>query len=350
VFRLRCVVFLGCILVSGSELRFGLLRAFGPVCFSGGPCLGLRRAGVFSEPRGCVGLRRAVWPVLEAGALRGVRGAVCTWSSRSSDAKAAGWRPPGSFFGLFLVLCSSAFAGFSFPFVGQLAPESASFGEVEPNGLRLMMFFLGLGSCSSDGKAAGWRPPSSFFGLFLVLTSNAFAVLDYPFDGEMTPAGGLFGMVEVGDVATSHAGGETYVAGSCSSDGKAAGWRPPGSFFGLFLGFAAGDAHGFRSRLSKTRWLRMPGWGAARRLSITASATLCILIGVLVSAGSVSAAETHLFETSFGPDGTEATHFERPAAVGVDQSTGGIYVADVAAGRVEKFNSAHEPEEFTGLA
>jgi hypothetical protein len=66
--------------------------------------------------------------------------------------------------------------------------------------------------------------------------------------------------------------------------------------------------------------------------------------------GSARAAETHVFQESFGPDGTAATAFEQPAAIGVDQSTGEVYVADYAAGTVQKFNSAHEPGLFTGIA
>jgi hypothetical protein len=68
-----------------------------------------------------------------------------------------------------------------------------------------------------------------------------------------------------------------------------------------------------------------------------------------VIAAPASAAQTRLFEAGFGPDGTSATHFEQPAAVGADQSSGDVYVADLAAGAVYKFNSAHEPVLFTGL-
>jgi len=62
------------------------------------------------------------------------------------------------------------------------------------------------------------------------------------------------------------------------------------------------------------------------------------------------AAVTHSFEGSFGPDGTAATSFETPGALGVDQSTGNLYVEDLVAGTVQKVNSAHEPEAFTGVA
>jgi hypothetical protein len=82
-------------------------------------------------------------------------------------------------------------------------------------------------------------------------------------------------------------------------------------------------------------------------LALTALLTF-VLFALAIS--SASASETHLFETSFGPGGTAATHFEQPAAVGVDESTGAIYVADYALGTVQKFNSAHEPEAFSPLA
>jgi hypothetical protein len=54
-------------------------------------------------------------------------------------------------------------------------------------------------------------------------------------------------------------------------------------------------------------------------------------------------------EARFGPDGTAGTSFEQPAALGVDQATGDVFAADYAAGSIEKFNSAHEPEAFTGV-
>ena len=68
------------------------------------------------------------------------------------------------------------------------------------------------------------------------------------------------------------------------------------------------------------------------------------------TAASASAAKTRPLEASFGPDGTAGTAFERPAAVGVDQSTGQIYVEDAQANTVQRFNAAHEPEPFTGIA
>jgi NHL repeat len=86
----------------------------------------------------------------------------------------------------------------------------------------------------------------------------------------------------------------------------------------------------------------------ARRLAL---ATLALVLAALAfSSAPAFAGETHLFEESFGPDGTTATAFEQPEALGVDQSTGEIYVADNNANTVQKFNLAHEPEAFTGIA
>jgi hypothetical protein len=74
------------------------------------------------------------------------------------------------------------------------------------------------------------------------------------------------------------------------------------------------------------------------------------LVGLALFAAPASAAESRLFQEAFGPDGTSASQFEHAAAIGVDSSSGATYVADKAAGTVQKFNAAHEPEPFTGLA
>ena len=84
-----------------------------------------------------------------------------------------------------------------------------------------------------------------------------------------------------------------------------------------------------------------------RRYALLPALALAVLA---FTATLASAAKTRPLEASFGPDGTAGTAFERPAAVGVDQSTGSIYVGDEAVGTVQKFNSAHEPEPFTGIA
>ena len=60
--------------------------------------------------------------------------------------------------------------------------------------------------------------------------------------------------------------------------------------------------------------------------------------------------ETRVLQESFGPDGTGSTHFDQAGAIGIDQVTGDIYVADLADGTVQKFDSAHVPVAFTGVA
>jgi hypothetical protein len=90
---------------------------------------------------------------------------------------------------------------------------------------------------------------------------------------------------------------------------------------------------------------------AARQIFSSLLLATCIFSSTLLAGtSSAGAAETHVFETSFGPSGTGASAFEQPAAVGVDQSTGDVYVADYAAGTVQKFNATHEPTLFTGAA
>ncbi len=86
--------------------------------------------------------------------------------------------------------------------------------------------------------------------------------------------------------------------------------------------------------------------GLARGLAVG-----CVVLGFVgIFPGGASAVETHPFTGSFGPDGTDTTAFEQPGAVGVDQGTGAIYVADSAAGTVEKFDSTHKPALFSGIS
>src|SRR5689334_18606536 len=95
---------------------------------------------------------------------------------------------------------------------------------------------------------------------------------------------------------------------------------------------------------------RTHGFGTPlRRLRIAALGVLAGAVGVLAFAGSAGAFETHLFEGSFGPDGTPETAFLTPAGVAADSSTRDVYVGQPFNGsNIEKFNAAHEPEAFTG--
>jgi hypothetical protein len=53
---------------------------------------------------------------------------------------------------------------------------------------------------------------------------------------------------------------------------------------------------------------------------------------------------------SFGPDGTAATEFNRPAALGVDQGTGAVYVADSETQVLYKFDADGNPLDYGGGA
>jgi hypothetical protein len=53
---------------------------------------------------------------------------------------------------------------------------------------------------------------------------------------------------------------------------------------------------------------------------------------------------------SFGPDGTAATEFDRPAALGVDQETGAVYVADSETQSLYKFDADGNPLNYGGSA
>jgi hypothetical protein len=94
-----------------------------------------------------------------------------------------------------------------------------------------------------------------------------------------------------------------------------------------------------------------PAYGGARNRGVLVLALVIAFVALLaVFAAPVFARETHLLEGGFGPDGTSGTHFVRPASVAVDQSTGDVYVGDVGGGDVQRFNLAHEPEPFSGVA
>jgi hypothetical protein len=55
------------------------------------------------------------------------------------------------------------------------------------------------------------------------------------------------------------------------------------------------------------------------------------------------AGTAHEYESSFGPDGTEVTHFENPGAVAVDQESQDVYVADLGTHMVSKFDEGGDP-------
>jgi hypothetical protein len=95
---------------------------------------------------------------------------------------------------------------------------------------------------------------------------------------------------------------------------------------------------------------------ATRRKTLRRAAVACLsaLASTLAIAPPAAfAIKTHLFEGKFGSAGTSESTFSeaRPAGLGIDQSTGNIYVAEAFFHEsVAKFNLEHQPEPFTGLA
>ena len=80
---------------------------------------------------------------------------------------------------------------------------------------------------------------------------------------------------------------------------------------------------------------------------------VAMLFGALVlilSAASTASAEPPVYLSSFGPDGTSGSNFERAAAVAVDQQTGNVYVLDTLAGSLSRFDADGQPIDFGGSA
>jgi hypothetical protein len=76
---------------------------------------------------------------------------------------------------------------------------------------------------------------------------------------------------------------------------------------------------------------------------------LCLTSFFLISEPSL-AADPPVYTTSFGPDGTAATDFDKVGSVAVDQQTGFVYVIDRAAGLLYKFDDSGQPVAFGGAA
>src|SRR4051794_35618104 len=75
---------------------------------------------------------------------------------------------------------------------------------------------------------------------------------------------------------------------------------------------------------------------------------LLLALALLVPALAASAPGDYL--SSFGPDGTTGTEFERPAGLAVDQETGAIYVFDSKAEVLYKFDEEGNPLDWSGSA
>jgi hypothetical protein len=82
----------------------------------------------------------------------------------------------------------------------------------------------------------------------------------------------------------------------------------------------------------------------AQRLSLLAAA----LVLIVLLPGSADAATGHGFAGSFGPGGPGVGSFSNAQGIAVDQATSDVYVYDSGeGGRVYKFNSTGEPENFS---
>jgi hypothetical protein len=81
--------------------------------------------------------------------------------------------------------------------------------------------------------------------------------------------------------------------------------------------------------------------GARSKLSFGAILALAIGLAAIVLGGSASAAE-QVQVTTFGSAGTGAGQMGKPGGIGVDQSTGDFYVADIENERIDKFGPQGE--------
>jgi hypothetical protein len=86
------------------------------------------------------------------------------------------------------------------------------------------------------------------------------------------------------------------------------------------------------------------------RFSPAALAGLALCALVALTASVASGAVTTEYVKSFGPDGTEATRFQKVNGVALDQQTGAVYVLDGDAGILHKFDADGQPLDFTGTA
>ncbi len=89
---------------------------------------------------------------------------------------------------------------------------------------------------------------------------------------------------------------------------------------------------------------------AGRQLWVSMIVCVCATMALFgVIAGSAGALQTRLLQEGFGQDGTPSTGFFYPLSVGLDQSTGNVYVGS-ADGTARKFAPVHVSEAFSGIA
>jgi hypothetical protein len=88
--------------------------------------------------------------------------------------------------------------------------------------------------------------------------------------------------------------------------------------------------------------------------SVRAAVFLCLCLALFATlfASSALAEETHPYTgTSFGPNGTAGSSFNAIQSIAIDPASKDIYVYDSSgSGNIYKFNAAHEPAKFSGLA
>jgi hypothetical protein len=89
------------------------------------------------------------------------------------------------------------------------------------------------------------------------------------------------------------------------------------------------------------------GLGRLIRGATIASLLLCALLALTASVALAAPAD---YLESFGPDGSEATGFGDPSSLGVDQSSGAVYVGDSETQTLYKFDSDGNPVNWGGSA
>jgi DNA-binding beta-propeller fold protein YncE len=92
---------------------------------------------------------------------------------------------------------------------------------------------------------------------------------------------------------------------------------------------------------------RAIGLGRLIRGATVASLLLCALLALTASVALAAPAD---YLGSFGPDGSEATGFGDPTSLGVDQSSGAVYVGDSESQILYKFDSDGNPLDWGGSA
>ncbi len=88
----------------------------------------------------------------------------------------------------------------------------------------------------------------------------------------------------------------------------------------------------------------------ARRLRLSVIAWLCVAsVCVAWGAASAGASTTHLLIGSFMGEGTPAGSFGDPNGIAVDESTGDVYVVDIANRVVDRFDASGNAVDFASL-